>query len=145
MKKPAPDATLTDQQGQAVTLSSLWVQAPLLLVFYPKDNSRVCTTQLCDYRDNYAAFRSAGIHIVGVNSEPAKKHADFSAAKQFPFPLLSDVTGKCCAAYGATAWWGTRRLLVLINTRGEEVWRELLNPFTYRDTQAILKQLPPLK
>jgi thioredoxin-dependent peroxiredoxin len=145
MNKLAPDATLNDQQGQPITLSSLWVQAPLLLVFYPKDNSRVCTTQLCDYRDNYAAFRSAGIHIVGINPEAVTKHANFSAEKKFPFPLLSDPAGKCCAAYGAAAWWGTRRLLVLINTSGEEVWRELLNPFTYRDTQAILKQLPPLK
>ena len=126
---PAPDCTLRDAGNQPVTLSSLWAKGPLLLVFYPGDETPVCTAQLCEYRDRWADFAAIGVQVVGVNPSSSERHGKFAANHRFPFPLLSDPDNTCCKAYGAKAWYGTRRQVVLIDTHGEERWRRVTFPF----------------
>lgn len=129
MSASAPDFTLTGGEGRPVRLSGLWSQGPLLLVFYPGDDTAVCTAQLCEYRDRWADFRAAGVQVVGINPAPAARHQRFASRHHFPFPMLSDPDQACSKAYGAKAWYGTRRVTVLIAKGGQEVWRRATWPF----------------
>jgi peroxiredoxin Q/BCP len=134
----APDATLQDDLGQPVTLSSLWAKGPLLLVFYPGDETPVCTAQLCEYRDRWQDFAAAGVQLVGINPGGHQRHRRFAANHRFPFPLLSDPDNACCRAYGAKAWYGTRRLVVLIDRQGRERWRKVTMPFLRPKSATLL-------
>lgn len=138
MNAPAPDCTLRDAGDQPLTLSSLWAKGPLLLVFYPGDDTPVCTAQLCEYRDRWADFAAAGIQVVGINPGTSQRHQRFAAHHRFPFALLSDPDQSCCRAYGAKAWYGTRRLVVLIDQQGHERWREATFPFFRPKADALL-------
>ncbi|HEX3132827.1 MAG TPA: peroxiredoxin, partial [Planctomycetota bacterium] len=121
-----------------VTLSSLWAKGPLLLVFYPGDETPVCTAQLCEYRDRWADFAAAGVQVVGINPASHERHQKFSGHHHFQFPLLSDPDSACCKAYGAKAWYGTRRQVVLIDQRGQERWRDVTFPFFRPKADALL-------
>ena len=121
--------TLIDAAGATVALAALWRELPALLVFYPGDETAVCTAQLCEYRDRWADFTSAGVALAGINPASHQRHGRFAANRRFPFPLYSDPGSRCCRAFGATAWYGTRRLTVLIGRDGAELWRTVTNPF----------------
>ncbi len=84
---PAPDFTLQTEKGKTVTLSKLRGQE-VLLVWYPGDDTMICTKQLCEIRDSWAAF--AGMAVFGVNPQGAESHEKFVAKHKFPFPLLMD-------------------------------------------------------
>ncbi len=84
---PAPGFTLQTGNGQTVTLSELRGQE-VLLVWYPGDDTMICTKQLCEIRDSWAAF--AGMAVFGVNPQGASSHEKFVAKHSFPFPLLMD-------------------------------------------------------
>ena len=126
---PAPDCELRDGDGKPVRLSSLWAAGPLLLVFYPGDDTAVCTAQLCEYRDRWADFRACGATVVGINPAGHERHQRFAGRHSFPFPLLSDADQACSKAYGAKAWYGTRRMTVLIDRSGVVRWTRTVNPF----------------
>lgn len=136
---PAPDADLIDTEGRPYRLSQAWATGPAVLVFYPGDFTRVCTAQLCDYRDRWGDFAAGGASVVGINPEPWQRHAEFSREKRYPFPLLSDPDGKCCKAYLAAAWWGTRRMVVVVDAHGEERWRKAVMPFTRQRADEVLE------
>jgi thioredoxin-dependent peroxiredoxin len=138
MTTPAPDCTLRDADNKPVTLSSLWAKGPLLLIFYPGDETPVCTAQLCEYRDRWADFTAAGVQVVGINPSGHERHGKFAANHRFPFPLLSDPDNACCKAYGAKAWYGTRRQVVLIDQQGQERWRDMTFPFFRPKADALL-------
>ncbi len=80
----APDFTLADEQDVAFKLSSQHGQK-LLLVFYPGDNTPVCTRQLCDYRDGIEAFAGLGVRVVGISGDGAESHRKFKAKHDLPF------------------------------------------------------------
>jgi thioredoxin-dependent peroxiredoxin len=134
----APDATLITQDGQPITISSLWAKGSVLLIFYPRNETRVCTAQLCDYRDRLSEFTALGVQVIGINPDSASQHQQFAHAHGFTFPLFSDPDRSCARAYGAAAWWGTRRLTVLIDQHGHERWRLLVNPFTRPSADTLL-------
>jgi peroxiredoxin Q/BCP len=134
----APDFDLVGTDGAPVRLSSFWASGPALLVFYPGDETPVCTAQLCEYRDRWGDFAKAGVRVVGINPASHERHQRFAAHHRFPFPVLSDPDGRCCAAYGAKAWYGTRRLAVLVDGRGEERWRKAMLPFFKPSADALL-------
>ena len=138
MSTPAPDCTLRDADGQPLALSSVWAKGPLLLVFYPGDETPVCTAQLCEYRDRWQDFAAAGVQVVGINPAPPARHGAFASHHRFPFPLLSDPDQACCRAYGAKAWYGTRRMVVLIDQQGHERWRDTTFPFFRPRADALL-------
>lgn len=97
--KQAPDATLQDQDGVERTLSS-FEGAPLLVYFYPKDDTPGCTTEACAMRDAWSRYEDAGIHIVGVSTDSVESHAQFAEKHELPFTLLSDPDGKLAEKFG---------------------------------------------
>lgn len=88
--KRAPNFTLPDQFGNPVQLSDLCKDGAVLLAFYPGDFTRVCTKQLCNYRDHMADFKNLGIRVVGISPNAVYSHSQFAKKHEFAFKLLSD-------------------------------------------------------
>ena len=97
---PAPDFSLPDDSGRVVKLSALRGK-PVVLVFYPGDNTPGCTKQLCQFRDHWAEALARGIEVFGVNPQSARSHVKFREKFRFPFPLLADQGQKVAALYHA--------------------------------------------
>jgi peroxiredoxin Q/BCP len=108
----APDFTLNDQHGHAVTLSA--VGKPVVLIFYPGDFTPVCTQQLCEFRDR----PRPEIQLLGIN--PKRDHAPFAERHQLDFPLLTDEGLKVSKAYKAVLIPGlvTNRVVYGIDASG---------------------------
>jgi len=97
---PAPDFTLPSQSGEQVRLSDVWGRGPVVLYFYPKDETPGCTTEACTFRDGYEAFKEAGAEVVGVSSDSVASHESFAAKHRLPFVLLADEGGVVRKRYG---------------------------------------------
>ena len=95
----APDFTLEDQDGQPVTLSSFRGH-PVILYFYPKDNTPGCTAEACSLRDGYADMRNAGYEIIGISKDSPASHKKFADKHSLPFTLLSDTSTEVNQAFG---------------------------------------------
>ncbi len=95
---PAPDFELLDDAGVLRRLSDFRGR-PVVLYFYPKDDTPGCTTEACAFRDDYSAYEQAGVTILGVSPDTVKAHAKFKAKYDLPFPLLADVEHKVCELY----------------------------------------------
>ncbi len=113
----APDFTLPDEQGKSFQLSAQR-GARILLVFYPGDETPVCTKQLCDYRDGIEAFDGLEVKVVGISSDDAESHQQFKARHQLPFTLLTDADLEVAAEYGCKSMLGMRRGLFLVDEAG---------------------------
>jgi peroxiredoxin Q/BCP len=97
--KPAPDFTLTSDSGKEVTLSSFRGK-PVVLYFYPKDDTPGCTTQACGIRDVYADFRDRGAEVLGVSPDDENSHVKFKEKYSLPFTLLADPGHEVAEEYG---------------------------------------------
>lgn len=104
--QPAPDFTLPDQDGNPVTLSALR-GAPVVLYFYPKDNTSGCTRQACAFRDARAEYEKAGARVIGVSPDNVPSHRKFADKYELPFTLLADPDHRVSTAYGV---WKEKRL-----------------------------------
>lgn len=104
---PAPDFSLPDEKGQLHRLSDFRGQT-VVLYFYPKDDTPGCTTEACNFRDDYSAYQEAGIVILGVSPDAIRSHAKFKQKYDLPFPLLADVDHKVCEQYGV---WGLKKFM----------------------------------
>ena len=102
----APDFALPDASGKQVRLSDLLQEGPVVLYFYPKDNTRGCTAEACAFRDSYEVFRTAGAEVVGVSTDTEASHEKFAAQHDLPFILLSDEDGTVSNLYGAKSLFG---------------------------------------
>jgi peroxiredoxin Q/BCP len=89
----APDFTLPDQDGNQVSLGALRGKN-VVLVFYPRDETSVCTQQLCEFRDQWAEVKAKNTVVFGVNPQDAASHAKFREHHRYPFPLLTDAGQK---------------------------------------------------
>ena len=98
---PAPDFTLPDDSGGRVRLADWLSRGPVVLVFYPMDETPGCTTQLCEIRDHWSEFQKRGVAVFGVNPGSATSHAQFRKNRSLPFPLLVDDGKKVAVLYGA--------------------------------------------
>lgn len=137
--KTAPDFTLTDQNGKVFHLYENLSQ-PVILVFYPKDESPVCTKQLCNYNDNYKKFADADIQIVGINFEGENSHKQFANKFSLQFPLLSDKDREVSKAYGALNFAGlNRRKIVIISIEKKIVYEDLTFPAFYQKSVKLLE------
>jgi peroxiredoxin Q/BCP len=96
---PAP-FTLTDQNGRSIHSSDYLGKKTLVIYFYPKDESPVCTREACAFRDSYADFERAGAMVVGINSAPVATHRQFAENHGLPFILLSDPGNKVLHQFG---------------------------------------------
>ncbi|MBX5466063.1 MAG: peroxiredoxin [Firmicutes bacterium] len=129
----APDFTL-EGTGGPWTLSRHRGR-PVVLYFYPRDNTPGCTTEACDFRDQLDAFRRWGAEVVGISTDSLKSHQNFAAKYRLPFPLLSDPDATVAARYGV--WrekmqygkprMGIERTTFLIDSEGRirAVWRKV--------------------
>jgi peroxiredoxin Q/BCP len=97
--QPAPDIELTNDSGEAVRLSGLR-GSPVVLYFYPKDDTPGCTAQACGIRDAYADFRDAGAVVLGVSPDTEASHAKFKSKYSLPFTLLADPEHEAAEKYG---------------------------------------------
>ena len=95
----APDFTLSDKDGNPVTLSSLRGRK-VVLYFYPKDNTPGCTRQACAFASAYAEFEKRGITVVGISKDSVASHQKFAEKYNLPFILLSDPDRIAIEAYG---------------------------------------------
>ncbi len=102
----APAFALEDQDGKAVKLADLKGQ-PVVLYFYPRDNTPGCTTQACAFRDDYSKLKKAGAVLLGVSPDSGASHQKFIAKHALPFPLLVDQDHAVAEKYGA---WGEKSL-----------------------------------
>jgi peroxiredoxin Q/BCP len=102
---PAPDFTLMSDSGEAVTLSS-FRGAPVVLYFYPRDDSPGCTKQACGIRDSYDAFEERDVVVLGVSTDDESSHLKFKQKHDLPFTLLADPDHEVSEQYGV---WGERK------------------------------------
>ncbi len=137
---PAPDFNLPSTEG-TISLSERLKQRAVLLVFYPGDDTPVCTKQLCDYRDHLGEFSDLGVDVLAINPQSLKSHERFAKKHSLPGPLLSDSDKSVCRDYDAVGFLGmTRRALVLIGRDGKIRWRRTDMP-VFRRTAEQLRQV----
>ena len=102
----APQFTLPDQDGAKVALRELR-GTPVVVYFYPKDDTSGCTTQACGIRDQWSEFEDAGAAVLGISPDPVDSHARFADKHDLPHRLLADPDKKVIEKYGA---WGTKSM-----------------------------------
>ena len=133
----APDFQLKSTDGE-LCLSDRLARGPVLLVFYPGDDTPVCTRQLCDYRDNLAMFAELGVDVVAINTQSLESHQKFAAKYELPFPLAADRDGAVCRAYGAKGLLGTvKRALFLVGRDGRVRYRQADLPIFRRSADEL--------
>lgn len=96
----APDFALLSQSEEMVKLRDLVARKIVVLYFYPKDESPLCTAQACAFRDSYEVFTDAGAEVVGISSDSTGSHGQFASRYQLPFILLCDRGGEVRRRYG---------------------------------------------
>ncbi len=104
--QPAPDFTLSDADGNHVTLSALRGQ-PVVVYFYPKDETPGCTKEACAFRDIWTGLQETGAAVLGVSPDDAASHQRFRDRHKLPFTLLSDPDKEVMSRYGA---WGEKNM-----------------------------------
>jgi peroxiredoxin Q/BCP len=131
--KPAPDFTLPSTGGE-ITLSSFRGK-PVVLYFYPKDDTPGCTKESCEFRDNLAALKKLNVQVLGLSKDSIKSHEKFAEKYDLNFPLISDPEAKTIKEYGSWGektmmgkkYMGTVRSTFLIDADGKiaYIWRDV--------------------
>ncbi len=103
----APAFELPDDTGALRRLSDFRGK-PLVLYFYPEDDTSGCIKEACSFRDDYSAYEKANVTILGVSPDTVESHVKFKEKYQLPFPLLADVGHKVCDLYGV---WGPKKIM----------------------------------
>ena len=103
----APEFTLLDENGVPRTLAD-YRGNPLVLYFYPKDDTPGCTTEACNFRDDYSAYQQSGVTILGVSPDSPKSHTKFKTKYGLPFTLLADEDHKVADLYQV---WGPKKFM----------------------------------
>ncbi|TKB98901.1 thioredoxin-dependent thiol peroxidase [Pedobacter cryophilus] len=122
----APSFTAKNQNGEFVSLSD-FAGKKVILYFYPKDNTPGCTTEACDFRDNYQSLTSKGFEVIGVSTDDEKSHKKFEAKFELPFTLIADTEKEIVEKYGVWVeksmygkkYMGTDRKTFLIDETGK--------------------------
>ncbi len=116
----APDFTVTSYTGQTVRLADYRGRQAVVLYFYPKDGTAVCTAEACAFRDAYEDFVQAGAVVIGVSADSNERHENFAAKQRLPFILVSDADGSLRRAFGVPRVWGLLpgRVTYVIDTEG---------------------------
>jgi thioredoxin-dependent peroxiredoxin len=130
--QPAPDFTLATDGGKKLKLSSL-KGSPVVLYFYPKDDTPGCTKEACSFRDRSKELQKLGATVLGISADTVESHVDFRDKFKLNFPLLADVDHQVAEKYGAwreknmygKKFMGIQRSTFLIDGKGRvaKVWK----------------------
>ena len=131
----APDFSLTADGDKEVTLSDYRGQR-VVLYFYPKDHTSGCTTEACNFRDDYSQIIAAGAVVLGVSPDSVKSHDGFKLKYELPFALLSDPEHRVAEMYGA---WGEKKMY------GRTYMGILRSTFVIDEEGKIVKVFPKVK
>lgn len=149
----APDFSLPADDGSVFSLSGFLAAAKkagnanarVLLVFYPADESPVCTAQLCEYRDGIDEFTGLNATIIGISAQDSDSHVKFKQKRQLPFTLLSDKGLHVAELYGAKGFLGMKRATFLVDADGivryQHVEATALFRRTAEELVGVLKRL----
>ena len=147
---PAPDFTLPATGGDDVTLSTLRGQ-PVVLFFYPRDDTPGCTKESIGFSESRAAFEAAGAKVFGISKDSIASHEKFAIKRELQIPLLSDENGTVCEDYGAwkeknmygKKYMGIERSTFLIAADGTvaQVWNKVKVP---GHVEAVLEAVQAL-
>ena len=131
---PAPEFSAATSGGGNVALADLKGK-PVILYFYPRDDTPGCTKEACAFRDHFADFKKQGAVVLGVSTDPVKSHDKFVAKFKLPFALLADEDRKIVEAYGVWGqksfmgrkYLGTHRVTFLIGPDGriQKIWPQV--------------------
>jgi thioredoxin-dependent peroxiredoxin len=146
--KAAPDFELQSDTGETVKLSELRGK-PVVLYFYPKDDTPGCTTEACEFRDAYDVFRERGAVVLGVSPDDVSSHEKFKTKYELPFTLLADPDHHVAEQYGVwgekkfagKTYMGINRSTFLIDADGN-VARAMLGIKPAGHASAVLDSLP---
>jgi peroxiredoxin Q/BCP len=150
--QPAPDLTLPGvvlvdgaAQQREYTLSA-GRGNPVVLAFYPGDNTAVCTRQMCSYSAGIEAFRDLGVSVWGISPQGLESHEGFARKHNLGFPLLADTRRTATKDYGiALPGLGLRRSVFLVDAEGVLRWKQVgLIGITYSDVDTITEQIRKL-
>jgi peroxiredoxin Q/BCP len=125
-----PDFTLLNQLSGSVRLGDFLGKKYIVLYFYPKNNTSLCTEEACAFRDNYESFKEAGAEVIGVSSDTVESHQQFAKEHRLPFILLSDVDGAIRKQYGVPTAFGLPGRVTYIIDRQAIVRRIFFSQFT---------------
>ena len=143
----APDFDTDTHDGQRIRLRELNGH-PVVLYFYPKDDTPGCTKEACAFRDAWKRFSAVGALIYGVSRDSRESHQAFVREHQLPFPLLVDETGSIAQAYGVSSFLGMNsRVTYLIDGSGRisRVFRDVDPAVHAEEVLAAIAQLPEPK
>lgn len=123
----APDFTLSNQHGVKVKLYDLLGESPVVLFFYPKDNSPGCTAEACAFRDSYEVFKEAGTEVIGISTDNVDSHLGFAQRHRLPYILLSDPIGRVRKLYEVPKTLGVMpgRVTYVVDKKG--IIRQIFN------------------
>jgi peroxiredoxin Q/BCP len=148
--QPAPDFTLPTDSGSKIKLKELRGK-PVVLYFYPKDDTSGCTAEACGFRDNAAAFKKLKAQVIGVSKDSVASHDKFKKKYDLNFPLVSDGDGKICEKYGTWVqkslygrkYMGIERATFLIDKDGTvaKVWHKVKVAGHVDEVADALRQL----
>jgi len=105
----APDFTLSDQHGEPVRLKDQLPKHNVVLFFYPKDNTMICTKEACAFRDALPSISAAEAKVFGISTDPVNSHNAWAKRWQLGYPLLSDLDGAVAKAFDVGRTWGLFR------------------------------------
>lgn len=137
----APDFTLKDGDGNDWKLSD-HLGKKVTLLFYPGDNTPVCTKQLCSLRDNWDEYKKTKSEIVGISTDSVESHRGFSTKFELPLPLLSDTDGEVVEKYGVKSWLPGKaaRAVVIIDEEGVVTFHQVQSMAIFRPSDEQVLQ-----
>lgn len=141
---PAPVFSAPASDGSTVDLKSVIGSSPIVLYFYPKNDTPGCTKEACGIRDSFAAFRKLNATIYGVSYDSVESHREFVKKYNLPFLLLSDSDKKIAKAYGAGGLLFAKRKTFVIDKAGRIAWiNPSVDPSKHSaELQEVLARLP---
>lgn len=140
---PAPHFTAASSDGTQVELKALIGTGPIVLYFYPKDDTPGCTKEACGLRDEFSAFRKLTATVFGISYDTIESHKKFIEKYHLPFALLSDRDKTIAKLYGADGMLFPKRMTFVIDKAGKIAWiNPKVSPSTHSaELQKVLQTL----
>jgi thioredoxin-dependent peroxiredoxin len=143
LHKQIENFSLPDETGNLFELKSLDGKKKLI-VFYPGDDTAVCTKQLCSYSSGFEDFVKLGVNIIAINQDSVESHKKFKDKYKLNFPLLSDSEQKVIKAFKANGLLGTKRATYLLDEANKVLFENETLPVFYKDKEEIFSEIKKL-